>query len=369
MSIAEQEGAHASLQTLGDYDYERVKREFTEDHANVWDLVRRCYAAEESAPPTMDVYRLAIKFGSKWFVALGADIVENGWLTFDERRRLRLKGELPSPPSQIEEAVNQSITLERVSIEPREPVKPSPADMIRMMRDGRIGRPSTYHQHITNLSEMVDSGYVTRDADGRYELTKLGRAALGILRAQAFPAVGIQECAELERDLVRIESGEAASFDIAVKHVSLVKNVASLGYESREDAPALQTEASVDGSALPAALDPERNLPQNHRLRRIKNRIATVVKRRAAGSSNQARSSIRAAIAYAAADIWRLSSESAVLDELRFNLAYRWLCGLEPDDPVWSETVFRQLLAQERDLVSSLKHSIHNDSELVGTKT
>jgi hypothetical protein len=353
-----QEGAHESLRTLETWTYGRVKREFTEDHANVWDVVRRCYAAEDSAPPMIDVHRLAVKFGSKWLIALGFAVADEGWLKFDERRASRLKDELANPPSHIAKAANRYITLESASVETREHVRPSPADVVRMMRDGRIGRPSTYWRHIRNLEGMTGIGYVARGSDGRYELTQLGRRALELLRTSAFESVGIVECQELELDLDRIESGEATPLEIAVKHVSLVKNLRQFAFEKRDDLSILRTETSSVGSSLPPALDPEKSLPQDHRLRRIKSRIAIIVKEHASRSSNEARSSIRAATAFALADVWKLSSEAAILDELRFNLAYRWLCGLGPDDLVWSEPVFHQLLISEVQLVSELKSGV-----------
>jgi hypothetical protein len=355
------EGAHASLQTLGDYDYARVKREFTEDHAKVWDVVRRCHAAEESAPPTIDVFRLAVKVGSKWFVALGADVVDEGWLKFDEWGASRLKDELPNPRALIEEAADETVAIENVFVEHREHVAPSPADMVRMMRDGRIGRPSTYARHVANVSDMIGTGYVTRNVNGGYSVTELGRAALSVLRIDAFPTVGVAECEELENDLERIESGEVTPFEIAVKHIGLVKNLSSPSSQAAPDIKFLPSAEEQERSVLPAHLDPERTLSTNHPLRLIKNRITAKLKRRDVASSNEGRSAVRAAVAYAVAGLWRLTSEAAMLEELRYNLAYRWLCGLRPEDVVWSEQVFGELVKRESLLIAELKSDISEE--------
>jgi hypothetical protein len=358
MKTEPQEGAHASLQTLGDYDYARVKREFTEDHAKVWDIVRRCYAAEESGPPSIDVYRLAVKGGLKWFVALGFQVIDEGWIKFDERRASRLKDELPNPRALIEEAANEAVAVMNVSVEVREHVPPNPADLVRMMRDGRIGRPSTYARHVANVSDMIDTGYVTRNANGRYSVTELGRAALSVLRNDAFATVGVTECNELESDLERIESGQVTPFEVAIKHIGLVKNLSSPSSQAAPDTKFLPSAEEQERSVLPAHLDPERTLSTNHPLRLIKNRITAKLKRRDAASSNESRSAVRAAVAYAVAGLWRLTSEAAMLQELRYNLAYRWLCELRPEDIVWSDQVFADLVRRESPLVAELRSEI-----------
>lgn len=87
-----EDGAHASLQTTEGYDFARVKRELDEDHAKMWDLVRLCYAAEESDLPVIDVHRLVADVGDRCLVALAMDIVEEGWL---EHNPTKLNGDTP----------------------------------------------------------------------------------------------------------------------------------------------------------------------------------------------------------------------------------------------------------------------------------
>lgn len=354
-----QKSAHASLQTLPNYDYERVKREFSEDHAKVWDLVRRCHAAEEAEPPMIDVYRLAVKFGDSWFLVLGSNVVEEGWLEFDKHARQRLRQELPNSPPSIEAAVNASVHIQDVCLETRTTPPPDVAGILRLMRDEKIGRPSTYHKHIKRLVEMEEAGYVARNEGGAFTLTALGRIVLDALRKTAFATIGIRHCTELDDDLERIESGEVEPYEIALKHISLVTKVDALTFEAKEDAAIrFGVPATLRERTIPASIDPEIALPANHRLRQMKRVIDRSIRVALQNSSNEEKSRVRAAVAAAAAPLWSLSGNERILEELQFNLAYRWLCGIQPDDILWTQAVFRSLLEGNSEFIQELRTAI-----------
>ncbi len=43
--------------------------------------------------------------------------------------------------------------------------------------------------------------------------------------------------------------------------------------------------------------------------------------------------------------LYSIRSEGQLMEQLNYNLLYRWLVGLEMDDPVWDQTVFVGLTA------------------------
>ena len=42
----------------------------------------------------------------------------------------------------------------------------------------------------------------------------------------------------------------------------------------------------------------------------------------------------------AAAGVYGIRSERLLLEQLHYNLLYRWFVGLSPDDPIWHPTTF-----------------------------
>src|SRR5271170_8272053 len=91
----------------------------------------------------------------------------------------------------------------------------------------------------------------------------------------------------------------------------------------------------------------EERLPKNHPLRAIKRRADEVLKemRRAfeAAYSDQGRPSIppetllKALLLQA---LYSIPSERRLVDAINWNLLYRWICDLDPDQAVWDATAF-----------------------------
>lgn len=358
--IGQPDGAHASLQTTGEYDYARIKREFNEEHARVWDLVRRCYAAEEAEPPIIDVHRLAVKIGTHWFVALAPEIVEHGWLQHHPTEAQRLRVQLPNDPVAVAESTQDAITLKTTTVTSRGKSAPTVADLLRRMREEHIGRPSTYANHIESVFEMKERGYVEQDDDGRLTLTALGSQVLQTLRERAFSGIGIAHCKDLDRDLDAIEAGEATRYDIAVKHLSLVMDLKEASKRTREGAkqPIFENTVASDWSVLPRALDPEHALSRDHRLRRAKRAIEEVTRSGPSAGSNRDHSARRAATASASAFLWNLKSDRQMLEELQFNLAYRWLCDIGPGDVLWQASMFERMVQEQYELRTSIEAAL-----------
>lgn len=355
--LMSEDGAHASLQTTDGYDYARVKRELDEDHAKIWDLVRRCHAAEESDIPVMAVHRLVAGVGDRCLVALAMDIDEEGWLEHNPTKLKALSEELPNRSVVLHRAANARITIDELASEERPHEAPNAADLLRLMREHHVGRPSTYATNFEKLSEFIEHGYAVRGEDGRYTITSLGKQALTILREHAFRDIGVRQCEELEADLEAIASGRLSRLEVARKHIGFVKTLPRAAHDDAK--PAFARETLAKNSALPQTLDPERTLAPNHPLRVAKARIAGVLKKQNAPITNDERSARRAAVAFVVGRrIWKLQSSEATLDELRYNLAYRWACSLAPEDIVWTTDIFQRLVAQVQPLVHELDRAL-----------
>jgi hypothetical protein len=354
------ESAHASLHILGDLTYDDIKRHFDEEHARVWDLVRRCYAAEQAEPPIIDVHRLAVKIGKHWFVALAPEIVEQGWLQYHPLEAQRLLAQLPNDPVAIAESTQGPLTLKSAAVVSRAAKAPTVADLLRRMRDEHIGRPSTYASHIESVSEMKKRGYVQEDDEGRLSLTARGSHVLQTLRERAFTGIGIAHCKELDRDLDAIEVGEATPYDIAVKHLSLVMDVTEASKRTRKMAnrSISQSAHASDWKVLPKGLDPEHALPRDHRLRQARRAIEEITQSTPSAGSNTDHSAHRAATVSASAFLWNLNSDTQILEELQFNLAYRWLCDIGPEDVLWPAKMFRRMVEEQHDLRQSIEGAL-----------
>lgn len=358
--IDQADGAHASLQTTGEYDYVRITREFSEEHAKVWDLVRRCYATEQADLPVMDAHRLAVKIGKRWLVALAPEIIEEGWLQHHPLEAQRLRAQLPNHPVAIAEASQDVITLKNTAVTSRAKQSPNVADLLRSMREEHIGRPSTYASHIESVFEMKDRGYVQQDDEGRLTLTALGLRVLQTLRERAFAGIGLAHCMDLDDDLDAIEAGKATPYDIAIKHLSLVMDLKDAAKRTRDMQGQSYWESSGanSGNILPRSLDPDHALPQDHRLRRAKQAVEEIIRKRPSPASTTEHSARRAAIAHASSFLWNLKSERQILEELQFNLAYRWLCDIRPEDVLWQPLTFQRLVQEQHRLRDTIQAAL-----------
>ncbi|MHB8153673.1 MAG: transposase [Bacillati bacterium] len=248
--------------------------------------------------------------------------------------------------------MNRNLAIRLLSIQERAHTNPNIADVLRLARERRIGRPSTYAKHQERLQDLVKGGLASCDKDERYSITELGREALAILTTQCFADVGVAECEALEADLEAIESGRLSPLEVARKHIGFVKSLPSA---TREESMIATSDGVSTETTLPITLDPERSLSPDHRLRRAKTSLWKRLSQGPTMASNRGRSAQRAIVArVAGARLWRLDSNNTMLDELRFNLAYRWICELGPDDAVWDKSVFETLVSDSPQLAAEL---------------
>ena len=102
-----------------------------------------------------------------------------------------------------------------------------------------------------------------------------------------------------------------------------------------------------DQGGLFSYVSPESRIPANHPLRKVRELVRTVLKEmsRTFGRlySHEGRPSIppeQLLSALLLQAFYGIRSERQLMEQLDYNLLYRWFVGLSPDDPVWNGTTF-----------------------------
>ena len=105
--------------------------------------------------------------------------------------------------------------------------------------------------------------------------------------------------------------------------------------------------AFVDQGKLFSYISPEARVPANHPLRKVRELVRDVL-----GNLNRSLSKLYASegrpsippeqllSALLLQMFYGVRSERQLMEQLDYNLLYRWFVGLSPDDPVWDPTVF-----------------------------
>ncbi len=102
-----------------------------------------------------------------------------------------------------------------------------------------------------------------------------------------------------------------------------------------------------DQGAMFSYISPEERIPAEHPLRRVRELVREVLKELSQGFgrlySREGRPSIppeQLLSALLLQVFYGIRSERQLIEQLNYNLLFRWFVGLSPDDPVWDPTVF-----------------------------
>jgi transposase len=105
--------------------------------------------------------------------------------------------------------------------------------------------------------------------------------------------------------------------------------------------------AFVDQGGLFSYISPEARVPKSHPLRTIRKLVRDVLREQNRSLSRLYASEGRPSIppeqllsALLLQVFYGIRSERQLMEQLDYNLLYRWFVGLSPDDPVWDPTVF-----------------------------
>src|SRR5262245_3243917 len=102
-----------------------------------------------------------------------------------------------------------------------------------------------------------------------------------------------------------------------------------------------------DQGGLFSYVDPESRIPADHPLRQVRTWVRMVLKDLSRSFSrlysHEGRPSIppeQLLSALLLQVLYGLRSERQLMEQLDYNLLFRWFVGLSPDDPVWDATTF-----------------------------
>src|SRR5579862_5928887 len=102
-----------------------------------------------------------------------------------------------------------------------------------------------------------------------------------------------------------------------------------------------------DQGGLFSYISPEKRVPANHPLRKIRLLVRDVLKELTHSLGKLYASAGRPSVppeqllsALLLQVFYGIRSERQLMEQLDYNLLYRWFVGLSPDDPVWDATTF-----------------------------
>jgi transposase len=102
-----------------------------------------------------------------------------------------------------------------------------------------------------------------------------------------------------------------------------------------------------DQGGMFSYIQPERRIPANHPLRDVRELVREVLKDLSHTFeklySHEGRPSIAPEQLFSALLLqvfYSIRSERQLMEQLEYNLLFRWFVGLSPDDPIWDATVF-----------------------------
>ena len=350
---------------------EDIERFYTKAHAGVWELILTAERAGEMPPPIFSVVSLSAHCGEHTMQARGWRQVEAGWAELYPEEDAALRRELPEDPDLLEALAGAPLHIEGVDVvETRTAVSGAlgVADLIRVMRDEHVGRPSTYASHVEAMFKCVDLGWLFLDDAGRFRVAEAGRTLLEVLADPSLPRLDKSYTAELEADLDAIERGEASPAQVLARHLGRLPgvdvDVPSDALESMSEGaePAgptgdpIHPRPTANTVSLPAEIDPEVVLAPTHPLRVVRRAFDRTITN-AFGRAHPNRAEARRRRACRALALGEVNGDlppEGLLERLQLDLGWRWVVGLAPNDPVWSAQVLRELADGGRELVDKL---------------
>jgi hypothetical protein len=364
--------AHPNITVVDDgLTRDDIARLYSEEHAQVWELIQTAGRAASMKPPVFDAVALSASAGGHSLKAMGMSPVELGWLEVEQGELAKLRDELPEDPDALRRMGDgDGVVVEAVDVvETLAAAQPGlgPSDAIRLMRKLGIGRPSTYSRHVDNLFDAAEKGLLQVTETGSFRITAAGRQLLECLDERDLPPLDAEYCAEFERDLKAQEAGQLSAGHVLRTHLSRLPGVvvdipdsgaAAVGRAATQLSPtaAVATSPMPASSALPVQIDPEVVLPRRHPLRALRAAFdrALADAYGAAQPNGQETSRRRAVRAAALGEVMGEADHDRVLDRVQLDLGWRWVAGLGTTDPVWSSAVFDNLVGGDGELRAAL---------------
>ena len=355
-----------------------IARLYSEAHADVWEIIRVMGFAAPMRPPTFDVLSLIATAGGCLLQSRGRKEVEKGWLELYPGEESSLERQLPEDADVLEVVAKTSqalaidtVTVVRAPEEPRRGV--NPGDLLRLMKDKGVGRPSTYAYHVENTFKAVETGLLSSDDTGGFHITESGLALLQCLDSDDdLPSLDVDYSARIEADLQAIEMGTLSAVQVLHAHLAKLPGVTmdvthappASHDRSSQPPPAHRGEVRWPPFVLPAAIDPDTVLPPDHPLRVTRDSFDETL-RQLYGQADVNRAVATTQRACRAAALAKLLGDlplGAMVERLQLDLGLRWVVGLQPIDSLWTPRLLNELIAGQASTIERLYASVEQTS-------
>ncbi|RLI10940.1 hypothetical protein DRO33_04940, partial [Candidatus Bathyarchaeota archaeon] len=206
-----EEGAHECIRPTRPIDARRLRqliemgvirlaRRLRREHFALYDLIFRRFVASQMKKAKLLRQKAVVAVAGQEVAVEGyCEVLEPG---FTLMRQVRLIPKVSEGKVRVKD-VRHWLEAE---------VKPfTEGEVVALMKERGIGRPSTYAKIITTLLER---GYVKRGRGGRLYATNLGRAVLKYLDGRFSQYVSEETTRRLEEAMRAVEEGRASYIDI-----------------------------------------------------------------------------------------------------------------------------------------------------------
>ncbi|CUU10007.1 DNA topoisomerase, partial [Candidatus Kryptobacter tengchongensis] len=186
-----------------------LQTKLSKKHIKLYDLIFKRFIASQMSSAKIRIYKLKAQLGDiiQEFQLTG-EVVENGFNLIS-----------PIKTSGVIKPGEYKITQLQVRLISEKPLY-TEANLIQLMREKRIGRPSTY---APTVQKLKDRGYV-QSFNGRLAGTRLGFNVFNFLISKYEPLINEERTRIVLEAVDKIENGEESFIDKVIEFRKEVDN-------------------------------------------------------------------------------------------------------------------------------------------------
>lgn len=201
--------AHEAIRpTYFDLPPEAVAAHLKPDELKLYRLIWDRFVASQMRPAVFDVTQVDVANGPYLLRATGKVLKSPGFLAVyrevAEEENGNGAGEVPGLPALAEGQELRLVRLEKEQKFTQPPAQYSEATLVKALEENGIGRPSTYAQILSTLTEKA----YAEKLEGRFRPTALGQAVHRALQSGFSDIINEGYTALLEGELDKIEEGQ-----------------------------------------------------------------------------------------------------------------------------------------------------------------
>ena len=220
-SRAGAQDAHEAIRpSRVDLEPAMIRRQLTPDQFKLYKLIWECFIASQMESATLNTISIDLNAAGYLFRTSGYSVAFQGYMAvYEATEETNANDNEPKAIKDIrlpELETGNELTADDAELtqhftEP--PVRYNDASLIKMLKDLDIGRPSTY---ATIISTIITRNYVKREGKA-FVPTPLGTITNQLMEQNFKTIVDYGFTAEMERDLDKIEEGDAEMLEVLKK--------------------------------------------------------------------------------------------------------------------------------------------------------